>query len=446
MIDLLPGYEINKETWFYHSLLVCIAVYFKFSRFWSLRNVDLFLLLLLSPGLFLSITEPVLGQAWLMIGTGVLLIRVLLDSSFKRRPRLEQNLNTSGLAFLCFSTLAFMGANIWSEELPSSTRKAVERGQDLIDRTDTVESDNPTSPESSGPTSSLAATPAVALSRVASTETATEAADIAARLLAMLAHLAVVLGLIFLARWHFGDLHLGLSMSTLYLLLPCTAYNVQYVNHVLPAALIVWALVAYRRPLMSGSLLGFACGTLMFPLFLLPIWASFYGRYGGIRFLGAVAIVATALLLTVVRYSDGPEAFYQQAFGGLDVNAFDFQNWHDDWSGIWNESNHAFRIPVFALYVLMIVAMTLWPRKKNLEHLAAFSAAVVIGTQFWYPWRGGTYVLWYVPLLLVVMFRPRLSHLIAPWRAVSSNRRVSSKPPKDSPVSTLTGGPAGDLF
>jgi hypothetical protein len=39
------------------------------------------------------------------------------------------------------------------------------------------------------------------------------------------------------------------------------------------------------------------------------------------------------------------------------------------------------------------------------------SAAVLIGVQFWYADRGGLYVLWYAPLLVLVVLRPSLSDL-----------------------------------
>ena len=39
----------------------------------------------------------------------------------------------------------------------------------------------------------------------------------------------------------------------------------------------------------------------------------------------------------------------------------------------------------------------------------ALSAAVLIGVQFWHGDRGGVYVLWYLPLLLLMVFRPNLS-------------------------------------
>ena len=41
-------------------------------------------------------------------------------------------------------------------------------------------------------------------------------------------------------------------------------------------------------------------------------------------------------------------------------------------------------------------------------------AAVVIGVQFWYADQGGVYVLWYLPLLLLMMFRPNLVEVRPP--------------------------------
>ncbi len=52
--------------------------------------------------------------------------------------------------------------------------------------------------------------------------------------------------------------------------------------------------------------------------------------------------------------------------------------------------------------------MTIWPRKKSLEYLISASTAIIVATQFWYPQQGGVYVLWYLPLVLMVVFRPRL--------------------------------------
>ncbi|MCA9169092.1 MAG: hypothetical protein KDB23_15565, partial [Planctomycetales bacterium] len=44
-------HPVEPATWFYLSSLLMIGLFFKFSRFWSVRNLDLVLLILLAPGL-----------------------------------------------------------------------------------------------------------------------------------------------------------------------------------------------------------------------------------------------------------------------------------------------------------------------------------------------------------------------------------------------------------
>jgi len=65
------------------------------------------------------------------------------------------------------------------------------------------------------------------------------------------------------------------------------------------------------------------------------------------------------------------------------------------------------------VYLMFVVITWLWPQPKNLAQLIALCAAVLIGIQFWYA-DGGVYVLWYLPLLLLLVFRPNLSDRMAP--------------------------------
>ena len=52
MSEFPLGYErVPPTTWAYLSSLLMIALYFKFTRFWSVRNLDLCLILLLASGL-----------------------------------------------------------------------------------------------------------------------------------------------------------------------------------------------------------------------------------------------------------------------------------------------------------------------------------------------------------------------------------------------------------
>jgi hypothetical protein len=66
-------------------------------------------------------------------------------------------------------------------------------------------------------------------------------------------------------------------------------------------------------------------------------------------------------------------------------------------------------MPVFVAYLAFVATTFFWPSPKNLAHTLALSAAVLIGLQFWYADQGGVYVLWYLPLLLLLVFRPNLA-------------------------------------
>ena len=440
MEDILRGYSVNGATWFYLSLLLIVAVYFRFARLFSLRNLDLALLLSLSPGLLLVQQAPRIGYLWLFTVTGLLLLRLFCDPVLVRRPTIEQNLNPPGLAFLGLSTFAFLMTIVVTDPPPQATVEIVGRAGDLLNREDT--SNAGPKPEA-GPASSLLAAPVLPITSAVAAGTAGAQSEneneiLGARIVVILAHLAVIAGLIYIGMRHFGEFQVGLAMATLYLLLPCTAYDVGKFNHVLPSALIVWAFAAYRRPMIAGSLMGLACGTLFFPLFLLPLWATFYGR-GSIRFVSALAIVGAVLLASLALTSANTHSFVQQTIGSVEWGRLFF---HGEADGFWSLYDPAYRIPVVVAYLILLVVLTVWPMKKNFEHLLSHSTALVAATQFWYPQEGGVYLLWFLPLVLLVVFRPRLAHLVPPeWTKAEVAQPAATPPPRHE--FAMTAGAAG---
>ena len=401
---LLHGYQVNEPTWFYLSFLLIVAVYFRFNRLFSLRNFDLALLLSASPGLLfvsgLDETTQNVGHFWLFVIACLVLLRLFLDPLLSRRPYLGQNLNSQGLGFLCVAVFAFLMTEAITKSLPDATRETVQRADELLTRTAT-DPEEVGEEDAAGPAAPLIAAPVGLVFE-----------DLAARILAILAHAAVVSGLWFVGRNLFADSNLGLAMATLYLILPCTAYNVGEFNHVLPAALIIWAFVSYRKPVVAGILLGLACGTMFFPVVLLPIWAAYYGRRGSGRFAAALSGVGVVLLASLAFTSINADSFIRKTIGTINVALMAISDEHFS-GGFWKEGDYLspYRWPVIAAYFVMLFVMTIWPRRRNFEVLIAQSAAVIVGTQLWYPQKGGVYLLWYLPLLLMVMFRPRLIHL-----------------------------------
>lgn len=427
-----PGYEVNSATWLYHSLVLIVAVFFRFNRFWSLRNLDLCLLLAASPGLLL-VENPSTqgwGYSWLFAVTGLFLVRLLADPLLRRRPHLGQNLNSQGSAFLCLAAFLLLATQAVRNELqlqPEAPRTAaaeaeLNQGKTAVAQAEAAAAATPRAEPANGPgqgaaqveAATMPAEPAaagpVAPILHAPFGVVFELEENSARAVAVFAHLMVVLGLYFVGRNLFGDYQLGLAMGTLYLLLPCTAYDVGEVNHVLPAALTVWALVAYRRPMIAGVLLGVACGIMFFPVFLLPLWAAYYGKRGALRFGTALLLVASAVATITALTTSSPDSFFRSTIGSIHLDEmFRFEPFGVN--GFWTPELNYYRIPVVVSFFLLLAGLTIWPRRKQLEHLSAFSAAIVVATQFWYPVQGGVYLLWYLPLLLVVVFRPRLVHL-----------------------------------
>ena len=71
-----------------------------------------------------------------------------------------------------------------------------------------------------------------------------------------------------------------------------------------------------------------------------------------------------------------------------------------------------YRIPVMVAFVALSLSFVLWPAQKNLGTLLSCSAVVMLGTQFWHA-QGEMYMGWYLPLLLLTIFRPNLEDRIA---------------------------------
>ncbi len=434
MPEILIHYErVNPTSWAYLSSLLMLALFFKFNRIWSMRNVDLLLLTTLAPGLLLvqwawenmGIAENAgsiefFGFVWLFSAGGVLLVRLLFDPAMVRRPLLEPNLNASGLTFMGGALLFFLMANVVTgKPSPGDLSPARKVEEIRAEQADGESADQPDSFATDGPGYWLLyLLPRISTQQViegspqVGAETPAEqaqqthrVAQVTARVVAILSHVAIVAGLIFVGYLHFDNLKAGLASATLYLMLPYTALWTGSVDHALPASLLVGAVVLYRRPMLSGMMIGLAAGgTIYYPMFLLPLWCSFYWDRGLKRFLAGVLLMVGVLVITMAFTSTSTEKFLAnlvQMFG-LRVPV------STDLEGIWKSWSYYYRFPIIAAFVALSVSFAIWPARKNLGTLISGSAALMLAAQFWHPHNGGVFVAWYLPLLLLVIFRPNL--------------------------------------
>ena len=521
MGELLLYYKRpDPTTWVYMSSFLTIGLFFVFHRFWSIRNLDIALLILLAPGLLMvhegrrrefraiasgeivsqnfrnglsdefavqppmrteqtvgskngrqlvrriqvdtsevetalgaslqSVaddlsewndkkpqdddspaaepdpeTEPVsaalgyspqqiqyYGFMWLFAIEFMILIRLLLDSLMTRRPQLHPNLTTGGLYFISISLFVFIMANV----VTSTPRNFVEQG-----------------PEVGAGYALMHKLPRIATQPMAVEAKTKPAVDapmdpstkrwtMVAKILAIAAHLAIVTGIILVGRRHFGNLRAGVGAATMYLLLPYTAQMTGRVDCALPAAMLLWAILTYRKPLFSGIFFGIAAGLAYFPLFLLPLWVSFYWQRGLRRFVIGVAATLTVLLLLLSL--DGSASM----FGNIQ-RMFGLMLPHDNPQGIWGLGwNPHYRIPVFVGFIILSVFFATWPSPKNLGSLISSSGALMVAAQFCHGHGGGLFIAWFLPLMLLTIFRPNLQDRVA-LKVVDGPRDSASRAP-----------------
>jgi hypothetical protein len=438
MSEVLFQYEpVKPTTWAYLASLLVVALYFKFNRVLSIRNWDLIGLILFAPALLMvqhgerhaegdhaaKLLQHI-GYIWLFSVSGLFMLRLLLDAFMVRRPLLEPNLSVGGLSFLGTSLFVFLMANVVTgtpdlADLHDSQRAAHLRHRVASEKDlNTLKTRGPGFPL----TYLLPQLCAQAVlgehasdKRFITTSPQTPPQEVefhhvvTARVMAILSQLAIVIGLVLVGMRHFDNIKTGIAVATLYLLLPYTAMWTANVTHALPGAMLVWALMMYRRPLVAGILIGLALGTIYYPLFLLPLWISFYWQRGAVRFLaGVTAAIALLLFALACTSIDAPMFFagLRQFLAAWRPAEADAGVWGDFWQP-------EYRYPILAAYVGLCLSMVLWPAQKNLGTLVGYTAAAMLGTQFWHAHSGGLGLAWYLPMLLLTIFRPNLEDRVS---------------------------------
>jgi len=443
--------RLNGTTWFYLSTLLAVAVFFRFNRFFCLRNWDLVTLCLMVPGLLATqrvdrrmlqildeartqsqiVSVPKLepgpdvlrelqyGYLWLFAATGYLCIRCCLDLFLARRPRLPPNLDVAGLCWLGASLLAFLFFEAVTREPDPAGRASALVAASLL------EGKSPSAVDKTAPgvgpvnPSTALFVGAVrvgvdSMPRLNPKERLLSQSDLAigvARSAAIIAHLLILTGLVIVGAKHFGSLPIGVGMATLYLLTPLTAIDIAKIDQLLPGALLLWAVVFHRHPRIAGALLGVAC-TFVFPIFLVPLWLGFYGTKGALRCLFGM-LVAGGLIALLFAVS-GTARDFTDAWASSVVWRPEQLGWPGQTMSFWTETTQFYRLPIFVLFMFVVLAVPFWPVQKNLAELIALSVLIILGVQFWYPHRGGTFVHWYLPLFLLMMFRPNLQNALPP--------------------------------
>lgn len=505
------GYErVPPTTWAYLSSLLLLAVYFKFSRVWSVRNLDLILIILLAPGLLsvhfgaasreririeiaeriqkqeaeeaqsltpsetptesaspqqvdgqtrmlrdsiepsTDLNEPTdprydsirlefhdayytarrlehRGYLWLFLVGAMILIRMLIDPLFVRRPLLEPNLSSGGLTFMGSSMLVFMLVNLLvASPLTMDLYYVPEIRSELLWPEAELAAPNQDEGPGYRPLAHVPLLPMlVDTSRAPSSpahDRALPSQIVVARIIVVISLAALVVGLVLIGSWHFQNFWTGTGIATLFLMLPYSVQLTGRSSHVLPASLLIWAIAAYRMPFFAGLALGAASGLIYYPLFLVPLWLSFYWKRGVGRFGLGFCISLMTLLIGLWIFGDGQATFsagLRQMFGLWFPR-------HSGLGGIWALGwEPVFRLPMIAGALAIAGSLMIWPSRKHLGTLISGSCAVMIAVQFWDGYHGGLSMAWYLPLALLTFFRPNLEDKTAE-KVVRDRSRMKS--------------------
>ncbi len=387
--------QINLAAYGYLCSALWIALFFKFGRPFSLRNLDVIALQVPLVGLLALAWHPPAGYAVLLAWCLGVLLRCLLDPALVRRPALGTNATPGALAFL--GSLAALATFVQLDQVrrTSMPRVAVARG---IQRA--ADADGPVPA-----TEPLAFTGPVVLpvDRLVQLARGSTLQLWLMRFVVTMLHVLVALGLAQTGvRW-FADRTTAVAMATAYLITAFPLWAGLNLHHVLPALGLVWCIALFDWPLASAGLLGLLSIVCDGMLLLVPLWLPVLARYDR-RQAWAGCAVGILMGLLVCWFFGASPALAPERMLAVYVGRFELTAEQ----GLWAQWPAAFRLPALAIHLCFVVLFMAWPLHKNLADLVAASAAVVAGIQWWYPIMGGTYVTWIVPLMILLVFRPTL--------------------------------------
>jgi hypothetical protein len=417
--SLVGDLEISGPLWLVLSLISLMTLFFKFSRIISLRNLDLFLLFALAQGMMFLVgatgknAGPVTAYSLLLGGSFLVLVRCVADVGLGRRPLIEPNLNPAGISFLGACVLILL--MIETITLPVQAGK--ERNPAETGMKPTEKQVAEAAEKLPVQQLEIAGKAMLEAAKLPAIDEKIQPQEILSRLISFISHLTIVVCLIYVGWQHFLRPITGISAAVAYVLMPYTRIAIVDSGQTLPAALIMLAVVFYRRPWITGVLIGLAAGWMPACLGVIPVWIGYYQGRKRWRFLSIGLLLVLVSAMIGIQLPDF--ATWVRALGARSITETGllFDREVPISSSLWQEWDASYRLPVVVAYLLMAMLCLVWPAERHLSELISMSAAMLIFSQFWYLEKGGTLVLLYQPLILLMMFRPNLQPRQLAWRS-----------------------------
>jgi hypothetical protein len=206
----------------------------------------------------------------------------------------------------------------------------------------------------------------------------------------------------------------GLALALAWLVYPFTLYSDGFdFNDALLAAALVGALLVADSPARRGTMAALAGWTKLSPLALVPVLMAYPGPAGERRWRTAAIFSAGFALTSMVIFVPAVD---HGSLGTFLSRSFGYQSQRTPGFSIWALYEDSFHQPPWIVGVAKVVhglllALTLGlaltlprlPRRQDLIGLAAVSATVLIALQICDGYYSFSYLLWFVPLVLVAL-------------------------------------------
>jgi len=203
---------------------------------------------------------------------------------------------------------------------------------------------------------------------------------------------------------------------------PYTAYVLESnSNDSLVSVLLLATLLVLARPLARGALAGLATLTKFAPVLMVPMLATYSPSADGVD-LGGSRTDAPRPPAGPSKAASGPAVVsFVLAFIGISIavmiwpaidpglgafwnRTIAYQADRDSPFSIWGQVGlEPVRIAIGVAVVLLALALAFRPRRKTITQVAAFGAALTIGSQLVAEHWFYLYIVWFYPLLLVAM-------------------------------------------
>jgi glycosyl transferase family 87 len=215
---------------------------------------------------------------------------------------------------------------------------------------------------------------------------------------------------------------LGVALAFGWLAYPFTLYTMNAnANDSLIAATMVGVMLVLSSPPGRGAMLALASAAKFGPAALAPLFATATGqRRWRSAVVFAIAFVAVAAALTLPFIPDGGlRELYDRTLGYQAARSSPFSVW-----GLAPSLDFLRPVARFGA-VSLALAVALWPVRKTSLQVAALAAAVIVAVQVGATHWFYFYVVWFLPLVLVVLFAlqrgERLSRSASPAAPASES-------------------------